>query len=1242
MTDCVANSHGLVFSISPVKKQPKKKNQEEEEENILTLAPFTKPPKINFGQLKINESVERAVLLINPQQFDLDLVVTNNELNINNIQLKIEKGRNVNLKIVWTPEKPGNYKFAILFEVTNSARLKFLVHAFGICIKPEEKKPIRKPLNMLQPLKKEKKLEPAPPPVQKKETTISTSTKYKTTTTTTTTIFKKTGKKSSFDETVIIEKNREENKENKKNLGITIESISEAKQPEPEFKNPRNIYEDSFSEDVPLENTPKLTDYQTNREQGVKVQLTPKLSDFMKPSVFDVEQLNSFSTTSTTTLTKITKIAATQLIDIGIDQENPINNKTLVNIAQGPKTPHFPFKFNSYLGESIPYPDQNSPFTSTVNRLGFNQQPYLGVTPKFDRNFLYKDETDMKLEDDVKLEKCVILCQKVWRYKIFRRKLRELKEKNKLDKLNQLLAVSKNVAKEFELINKRQDELVSQQMLEKQRNEQLIAEMERLELEKKERFLRCVLICQRAIRMKRFRQFLKEHREKLILKGVLLVQRKWRMIKFRSCLRQLKIEEQLRIEHETNVLKYTAMCQKMIRYKNFKRNLNSLRQAKRILDAQNSAASLIQKNWRMYKFRCKMTKYRQSAISIQNWYRNRIKPRNDFLTLKKTVVRIQNNFRKKMILKNQSSLKIQIIWRGYVQRKAFLRLKNSTLKIQRWFRDMKDRLCFLKLKRSLPSVQSKCRKLIQKQNKAALTIQHSYFYYKFRESMNLYRTAAIKIQTWTRSMKLRYEYLENRRIIIKSVIVIQKYCRMYIARKQLGILRHKKLEENSAVIIQKLWRGRKVRQDLNTIKQERLEQIKIRLEMEKLNKYATIIQSVWRGFIVRKETTQVLCSIRSRLSFYKFNTSSETNPTLGVRIKNSLKILNFQCVPIQQIILALTDLDKVTRLSPECCLIFTREGAIQILYEFIMNCNRSVPHMDLVKLCLQILINLSKYSQTAEYLLRPAGSCLLLLNLIQAYQSSNPNIFMDACIIFILLAQNESIKKVILKHENFIKKITGIYSVLERRANFSRDRQTSKGCLNSKEQLNSTLNVGLSSSSKKSLVLSFSPAPEWSLAKRETIELVDPIGAIEYMMNSLNITSQVTSGMPTSGKTPKKSLSSSSIDKSGKKSAAKVKPQAKQAGAKTSTKQLFKDNGRSESEIITKYKMEEETPVYCETEYDDDHFSITSNESYRSVSSVTTVKSISNLNAELPKLNSTLIGSNKRSGLKKSESVNFP
>ena len=108
--------------------------------------------------------------------------------------------------------------------------------------------------------------------------------------------------------------------------------------------------------------------------------------------------------------------------------------------------------------------------------------------------------------------------------------------------------------------------------------------------------------------------------------------------------------------------------------------------------------------------------------------------------------------------------------------------------------------------------------------------------------------------------------------------------------------------------------------------------------------------------------------------------------TLGARIRNSLQILGYPSVSIQQIIIALIDLEKVTRLSPECCRQFTREGAHDILYAFMQNCNRSVPHMDLVKICLQIFINLAKYAETVCDVLSPHFSLAVLSNLIQSYR----------------------------------------------------------------------------------------------------------------------------------------------------------------------------------------------------------------------------------------------------------------
>lgn len=130
----------LAFSISPCVKQKGKKNQEDDETYVLTLAPFTRPPKISFGTVKVNESVEKSLLITNPQDFDMELNVFNNELNINNIKLNIEKGQTVALKLKWEPTKADNYRYTINFEVLNSLKLKFVVHAYGICEKIDPKK----------------------------------------------------------------------------------------------------------------------------------------------------------------------------------------------------------------------------------------------------------------------------------------------------------------------------------------------------------------------------------------------------------------------------------------------------------------------------------------------------------------------------------------------------------------------------------------------------------------------------------------------------------------------------------------------------------------------------------------------------------------------------------------------------------------------------------------------------------------------------------------------------------------------------------------------------------------------------------------------------------------------------------------------------------------------------------------------------------------------------------------------
>ena len=54
--------------------------------------------------------------------------------------------------------------------------------------------------------------------------------------------------------------------------------------------------------------------------------------------------------------------------------------------------------------------------------------------------------------------------------------------------------------------------------------------------------------------------------------------------------------------------------------------------------------------------------------------------------------------------------------------------------------------------------------------------------------------------------------------------------------------------------------------------------------------------------------------------------------------------------------------EVVTRLSPRCCERMVQGHAVSVLYQLVRSCNRSIPHMEIIKYVVCILLNLAKVS----------------------------------------------------------------------------------------------------------------------------------------------------------------------------------------------------------------------------------------------------------------------------------------
>lgn len=1437
-SSAVATTFGLAFSISPAKHKPKSKHDEDDEEYILTLAPFTKPPKINFGQVKLNQQVERNLLIINPQQFEVKLNISNQDLKINNMEITINANTNIDFKIKWQPDKPDNYKYSILFEVTNCARLKFLVHAFGVCL-PDNKKMPRKPLTMLQPLKDKKATQPVLKSVSnndKNNTTASTN-KVEVKLVTNKENIKKQGAAPINKPSIRIDKTFTTTSSSSATLTTTHRArtlligppqpsaarVAEKKRQQwaNKFYNLGDENNENIEDISDVTTVFNNLDTQSHIVSDIRRQTTiissPKLvkrgffysTDHIinendheyyhdnNPSHLDPSTPYLSRSVSSSNLSFIDKtvvfVAGTHggsgqnLDDIVYSVNSTINNdvtqidmkmatsstsENLAAIASSRDSPTISStlkksNINSYLNANTPkyvhhstQYQRSSDVSVTPKLSDFVKAPsipaYICQAPDLEstkiagtrliditavesikleiinntsslpvQEYIIQKWSNLNIIEFKRAERYITMIQKQWRMKQFRRKLRELRYIKTQETIHSIIEASRDIANDLKLAENEQEEIIRR---EKEKNELNLKLIEQARNEREILFKKCLIKCQRIIRMKLFRKNLKELKrkeeekrmEKLIncvkmvqmkwnyikfrknlvllkqkeneyreslLKSALICQRLWRMKLFRRALQQLKELREKQIQEYNKKVYYVIIlqksirmklfrinlknliqqredffklqntvikCQKWFRYKKFCQSLKKLKEEK--IAQRNEAATKIQKFYRMFKFRCQMKLYKCSVLKIQNWYFNQMKERRYYLKLRSTTIKIQQIYKLKYQIKIKSVIQIQSCVRMYLAQKKFKLIRASAIKIQKWFRNKKDRIRYLKLKRSLPYIQKKSIDYLQKINEAATKIQKTFRIYKFRESMKKYRQSAIKIQRWHREMFLRYDFIKKKRIILQIQAL---YRRLYMVRRNSAALR-----------IQSGWRAYLARKELAKLKQEYEKKIAEELEKRRLNIAATKIQSLWRGYSIRKETNLMLNKIRNRLSFYMANrnSSEQKQNTLGSRIIKSLQILKYPNILIQQLMSALIELDKVTKLSPECCEIFSKEGAIEILYAFISSCNRSVPHMDLIKICLQIFINLGKYSLTCQRILEPPPALTILTNLLQAYQTSNPAIFMSVCVLFILLVQDESIKSHLLNNDLFIKKLIQIHSILDRRANLRmRNNQQNQSTTSSnipKEQiLNTTVVISTNNANtnkSSSHILLFTIAPEWNLVKKQNVELIEPIGALNYLLNVLEIdpnqisltgsSSNLQNLDTVSTKTPKKfsqvKEKSSTLKKSEENvSAKKLKNQInainnltamassgvaihiKQSStrkSKASLKLRLDHLGIQQSEKINNATMLISNDL-TDGHNDDDHISICSNESYRSTTSNTTIKSIASFHSDKPQMNSTSI-----------------
>jgi abnormal spindle-like microcephaly-associated protein len=172
------------------------------------------------------------------------------------------------------------------------------------------------------------------------------------------------------------------------------------------------------------------------------------------------------------------------------------------------------------------------------------------------------------------------------------------------------------------------------------------------------------------------------------------------------------------------------------------------------------------------------------------------------------------------------------------------------------------------------------------------------------------------------------------------------------------------------------------------------------------------------------------------------NRKATVNQQLGNRMKRAVDSL-FKYKQLAYVLEAVMDLgafycisptkfvkcwiyfsDVTTRLSDVCCLELVEHCAVPVIFRLIRSCNRSVPHMEIVKYSINVLLNLGKYEETREAVFSEEGSISCLIELLQVYREKSI-IFNKTCTLLGVLCYNVKCRKVRKLTNEFLFWFTG-------------------------------------------------------------------------------------------------------------------------------------------------------------------------------------------------------------------------
>ncbi|XP_069593468.1 abnormal spindle-like microcephaly-associated protein [Ranitomeya imitator] len=513
-------------------------------------------------------------------------------------------------------------------------------------------------------------------------------------------------------------------------------------------------------------------------------------------------------------------------------------------------------------------------------------------------------------------------------------------------------------------------------------------------------------------------------------------------------------------------------------------------------------AMSLQRRVRAKQERARFTELRKATVCIQRRWRETLVTRNirkGYLQKQAAAVRLQSVYkgyvvRKELHEKGRAACVIQAAFRGFRHRQRFLHLRGAAVTLQRHFRALQQGRCellhYVRLKNCVIRLQACTRGWLLRKQVAGVKRERQLL--RFSSAVHHY-LCAIRIQRFFRN----HLVLKRAQNHIGHVTYIQRWYRSMVQRRNYHTTQQK------IITLQRTVRGWLQRRHEAATKIQR--NVRLFLQRRKRAKVARGIQkfqALWRGHQWRKvHDTKALKNLRLRL--HSVNEEIKEEDKLCNRTMVALNYL-LTYKHLSYILEALQHLEVATRLSSVCCERMAQSGAVKTIFTLIRSCNRSIPCMEVIKLSVQVLLNLSKYERTVLAVYKVENSIDILLNLLQIYREKagdkvsdkGGSIFTKTCCLLSIFALNTQRAREICAIPKALDRVCSIYKLTARKHRMDTARNIRQQRMSS---AHSPGNVLFQATPVRTRMVS-RIKPDWVLRKDNMREVVDPLKAIQMVM----------------------------------------------------------------------------------------------------------------------------------------------